>query len=219
MKQAILSVLQLLLTAGGGALTSNGITTDGEAQTIAGALLTLVGVIWVIIERHRKAAAVAKAAADAAKIVAPCVLLVLGSNIFFATGGIFIAGCTLTSGQKETVANALIEVAKFGLKFGLHALAQKFPDLAPFVPNLEAKFQVTFADPHACATPESFADAIRRDVMLTVSDPDARSVVLDLLAGAIRDEAAKEATASAPAAPPRETQITYALQVADALNK
>lgn len=170
-----------------------------------GALLGLCGVgVRELCDQIRKA--------EAFKAAPALLLFLLPTPMFFC------ACENLTPTQKESVVSALIEVAKAGLKFGLGAIAKNNPEFAPFVPKLEARFQVTFADAGATSTPEAFAAAIRANVLATVTDPEIQKPILEFLADAVRAEAATPATAAAPAAPQREAQITFAREVAALLN-
>lgn len=65
-KDLFLKLLRQVLTYGGTALTSAGVASSEEVATGAGALVTLLGVVWTIWSRQRaKSAAAAQAAAQA----------------------------------------------------------------------------------------------------------------------------------------------------------
>lgn len=52
MKYSIISIIRIALTASGGAVTSTGIVTGSDWDTIAGAIVILVGVVWELVERR-----------------------------------------------------------------------------------------------------------------------------------------------------------------------
>ena len=52
MKYSIISIIRIALTASGGAVTSTGIVTGSDWDTIAGAIDIAVGVLWELIERR-----------------------------------------------------------------------------------------------------------------------------------------------------------------------
>lgn len=52
MKYSIISIIRIALTASGGAVTSTGIVTGSDWDTIAGAIVIAVGVLWELIERR-----------------------------------------------------------------------------------------------------------------------------------------------------------------------
>jgi len=47
------SVVRHLLTAGGGATAAVGISTGSEVETIAGAVVTLIGFLWSLWQKSR----------------------------------------------------------------------------------------------------------------------------------------------------------------------
>ena len=53
-KDTILAIIRHLLTFGGGLLSAKGLTDAGEVETASGAIITLVGVIWSIIEKRSR---------------------------------------------------------------------------------------------------------------------------------------------------------------------
>ena len=53
MKDVILGVLRHGLTAGGGALVTNGLANSQTLDEAVGALMTLVGVAWSIWEKYK----------------------------------------------------------------------------------------------------------------------------------------------------------------------
>lgn len=52
MKQSILGIVRHILTTAGGAVVANGALTSSEAETLVGAAVILVGVIWSVIEKR-----------------------------------------------------------------------------------------------------------------------------------------------------------------------
>lgn len=51
MLQVILGVLRHLLTAGGGALATNGLIGSSDVELGVGAVLTLVGLVWSVWQK------------------------------------------------------------------------------------------------------------------------------------------------------------------------
>ena len=56
MKDSIATLIRAVLKVGGGALVSQGIISDGTLETAIGAVVTLVGIVWGIIEAKKTAA-------------------------------------------------------------------------------------------------------------------------------------------------------------------
>ncbi len=54
MKEIIFSFLRHSLTAGGGALAAKGYLASGSVDETVGAVLTILGVVWSIIEKRKK---------------------------------------------------------------------------------------------------------------------------------------------------------------------
>lgn len=54
MQLLILGIIRHLLTSAGGALAAKGVITAAEADTVAGALMTVAGVGWSIYEKIRR---------------------------------------------------------------------------------------------------------------------------------------------------------------------
>lgn len=53
-KDTILAILRHAATFGGGVLTSQGLASADDINTGAGALVTLVGVVWSILEKRAR---------------------------------------------------------------------------------------------------------------------------------------------------------------------
>jgi hypothetical protein len=51
-KDSILGLIRHLLTFGGGALVTKGFADDAEMQQLVGALITVIGVIWSIVQKR-----------------------------------------------------------------------------------------------------------------------------------------------------------------------
>ena len=47
-------VVRHLLTAGGGALVTTGVVSDGQLELVIGAIITLAGVIWSALAKKKK---------------------------------------------------------------------------------------------------------------------------------------------------------------------
>lgn len=54
MKDSILSIIRHLLTFGGGYVAAQGWATQDELTTGISALITLIGVIWGIVDKHNR---------------------------------------------------------------------------------------------------------------------------------------------------------------------
>ena len=52
--QAIFGIVRHILTVAGGAFIANGTLTDNELNTLVGALVTLMGVVWSVVEKQRR---------------------------------------------------------------------------------------------------------------------------------------------------------------------
>lgn len=53
MKESILGVIRHILTSAGGAVAAQGHLTSDDASLAVGAIVTLVGVIWSVIEKRK----------------------------------------------------------------------------------------------------------------------------------------------------------------------
>lgn len=58
-KDTILAITRHAATFGGGALTSQGLATNEDITSGVGALVTLIGVIWSILEKRARKKALA----------------------------------------------------------------------------------------------------------------------------------------------------------------
>jgi len=47
-------VVRHLLTAGGGALVTKGVVSDGQLELVIGAIITIAGVIWSALAKKKK---------------------------------------------------------------------------------------------------------------------------------------------------------------------
>lgn len=57
MKEAIGTMIRAVLKIGGGALVAKGIADEGQVEAVIGAIVTIVGVIWGIVEAKKSATA------------------------------------------------------------------------------------------------------------------------------------------------------------------
>jgi hypothetical protein len=55
MKEAIGTILRLVLKAGGGALVAKGISDEGTIETVIGAIITIFGAVWGLVEAKKSA--------------------------------------------------------------------------------------------------------------------------------------------------------------------
>ncbi|MDR2981871.1 MAG: hypothetical protein LBV12_06450 [Puniceicoccales bacterium] len=231
-QETVFKFLQLLLVAVGGLLSGNGfahigadgtttpLLTSEEVQTGIGAIMALGAIGWAAWDRRAaaKAAEAAKQAANAAgkTVSVLCIgLLMLGSTFT-------LTGCNLTTAEKEAIGSILLNVVKAGLNVGLNALAKKVPELAGVVPQLQAKFQITFSEATPTTTPTELAQSLREDVLVIVAEPEHQETVLNLLADSIGAEihAHESATASGAANATDVNdlaEIEYARRVREAL--
>lgn len=56
-KETILGIIRHAATFGGGVLTSKGLTSADEISTGVGALVTLIGVVWSVMQKRAAAKA------------------------------------------------------------------------------------------------------------------------------------------------------------------
>ncbi len=49
-----LAMLRHLLTFGGGALVAKGYADEATVQAVSGALLTIVGAVWSLVEKNQR---------------------------------------------------------------------------------------------------------------------------------------------------------------------
>jgi hypothetical protein len=54
-KETVFGVIRHILTFAGGILASRGIIDAGMVETISGAVITLGGVVWSIVEKRKAA--------------------------------------------------------------------------------------------------------------------------------------------------------------------
>lgn len=202
MKDLVIKIVQLVLAAVGGGLTTQGIATESEVTAIVGGVVGIIGAVWAIWERR-------KAVADAAAKTVPLLLIGLLSVSMVLP----LTGCHLTAAEKEAVASTLLSVAKAGVSVGLQALSAKVPALAAVVPLLQARLDVTFAEATAATTPAELAAQIREDVLLSVAEPEAQQQIIDALVAAL----GAETTPSTAAGPDDAAAREFAAQLRTAL--
>lgn len=53
-KETILGMVRHALTFGGGALASKGLTDDAQSAELVGALMTVIGIVWSIVDKLRR---------------------------------------------------------------------------------------------------------------------------------------------------------------------
>lgn len=82
-KTTLLALLRHGLTTAGGALAAKGVADSAEVEQLAGALVTIIGVVWSIVEKRNRAGA-----APAAPAVPPgtAALLLLFGLLFLTPG-------------------------------------------------------------------------------------------------------------------------------------
>jgi hypothetical protein len=51
----VMGIIRHALTAGGGALVSHGLLTGDQASDAVGALITLIGIVWSVLEKRKQA--------------------------------------------------------------------------------------------------------------------------------------------------------------------
>jgi len=56
-RATILGLIRHLLTTAGGALAATGAVAETDVEMIAGGLVALIGVVWSVIEKRNRAAA------------------------------------------------------------------------------------------------------------------------------------------------------------------
>lgn len=89
MKEAIGTILRLILKAGGGALAAKGVMDEGAVETIIGAVITIFGAVWGVIEA-KKAAQLRQGNQPTEPNIAPP----LGLWLMFALGfALTLVGC------------------------------------------------------------------------------------------------------------------------------
>lgn len=55
MKEAIFGIIRHILTTAGGVAVSAGFVTESEAQTLVGAIVIVVGFVWSLIDKRKRA--------------------------------------------------------------------------------------------------------------------------------------------------------------------
>lgn len=55
MKDSILGFIRHILTFGGGFLVQDGLIDASQVETVTGAIITLVGVVWSVIDKKSRA--------------------------------------------------------------------------------------------------------------------------------------------------------------------
>lgn len=60
-KETILALVRHILTTGGGALASRGVIDGGDTELVVGALVTIIGFGWSLIDKRRQKAKLAAA--------------------------------------------------------------------------------------------------------------------------------------------------------------
>jgi len=53
-KEAVLGVIRHILTFGGGFVTSGGLATADEIAAAVGAIVTIIGTVWSVIDKRKK---------------------------------------------------------------------------------------------------------------------------------------------------------------------
>jgi hypothetical protein len=54
-QQQVLGIIRHILTFGGGILVTKGLLDEGMVSEISGAVITLIGAVWSIIEKSKAA--------------------------------------------------------------------------------------------------------------------------------------------------------------------
>ena len=52
-QQQVLGIIRHILTFGGGILVTKGLLDEGMVSEISGAVITLIGAIWSIVEKNK----------------------------------------------------------------------------------------------------------------------------------------------------------------------
>jgi hypothetical protein len=91
MKTIVLGILRHLLTTSGGALVTKGLASADEAEQLVGAVLTLIGVAWSIMEKIKKSDSGKKDVKPAGMvglflIMLGCLLIQTGCASYLAVG-------------------------------------------------------------------------------------------------------------------------------------
>lgn len=175
---AILSVNRHILTGGGLILVNRGIIDQTELDTAIGAIITLIGLAWAIIDKKGR-----KGNANALPVVA--VLVIPALLVLVAP----MSGCAhLTPEQKQELTNRLVKgVSTFALSMAAHEFVESNPEYKPYVRALSMSFTqagedgiVEFDEVYA------MVDGYLKD---NIEDPFYRLAVRQLLTESLADYA------------------------------
>lgn len=84
MNPVFASLIRSVLKVGGGAAVANGLATNDETEAVIGALVTIIGVVWGIVQRRNVAAKEHEGTRKGGGLVGGLVLVgVLGSGCTF----------------------------------------------------------------------------------------------------------------------------------------
>lgn len=98
-KDTILGFIRHGLTFAGGSLATKGLADSAEVESLVGALITIIGVVWSILEKRSRAAAKAQAAGRPAEDSFPGgPLLLLGALIPLAA---ILTGCVSSTSDQQ----------------------------------------------------------------------------------------------------------------------
>lgn len=116
-RHVIFGLIRHGLTTAGGVLVTDGVATASDVNTIVGAIMTILGVLWSIWEKgslmsQQEKAAVAAVARKSAPAILAAALLI--------SGGTFLASCAGQSAQTATTESLI--TACNGYATSLHIL-------------------------------------------------------------------------------------------------
>jgi hypothetical protein len=133
--KAILGFIRHTLTFGGGYFVSNGLVDQIDIDTVIGAVVTLIGIVWSIAEKYPR---------EKVQLKLPPLLLP-----FLLIATVLPPGCVTGPDGTTTIgpeAKALLKgVARGAALIGLSAASVELPFLSPFAPQIAKGINQIFA--------------------------------------------------------------------------
>lgn len=181
---AIIGLIRHVLTFGGGYFVATGQIDEVDVQEIVGALATLVGVVWSVINKHP---------GWFKKAQIPVILIP-----FLLVFTVVPPGCVTypdgTTGIDPAAKTFLVNAAKVATLVGISVAGSEIPFLSPFLPTLKDGVYSVFAKSE---DPKEIADGLKKLFQNTAIEAGNRELE-DILVKYVSDELVSQTPAAGP---------------------
>lgn len=135
-KEAILGIIRHLLTAAGGALVSTGLASETSTSEAIGAIITLVGFVWSVIDKRSRSTSPPNAGIGTQT----------RSLLFLLCGALLLSGCATTRLTEEQKLNRVVTVSTLAANTGTRIALIRNPDYRPHFETALAGLEVLLAE-------------------------------------------------------------------------